>query len=178
MNDLNPNPIRTKWFHMFIYNYSYAHLRIFTYTWLFSLTLCPSVHCLFSVYRTVAAEVRKQIAGQYGGSPQLFKNLNVGTTASNTVSSMFTLGDRIRPICLRLKQVGCCQSVCWKMLNFAFNTFKVALFWFPSILFVQFSPSPRKFSAGGVLLRIIREASVPLFFTLTLLFNKTLLSTA
>uniref|UniRef100_A0A673C4Q7 Dedicator of cytokinesis 7 n=1 Tax=Sphaeramia orbicularis TaxID=375764 RepID=A0A673C4Q7_9TELE len=31
---------------------------------------------------TVAAEVRKQIAGQYGGSPQLFKNLNVGTTTN------------------------------------------------------------------------------------------------
>uniref|UniRef100_A0A8C2KPQ7 Dedicator of cytokinesis 7 n=1 Tax=Cyprinus carpio TaxID=7962 RepID=A0A8C2KPQ7_CYPCA len=31
---------------------------------------------LFS--RTVAAEVRKQIAGQYGGSPQLLKNLSVG----------------------------------------------------------------------------------------------------
>uniref|UniRef100_A0A8C6W0W8 Dedicator of cytokinesis 7 n=1 Tax=Nothobranchius furzeri TaxID=105023 RepID=A0A8C6W0W8_NOTFU len=37
------------------------------------------------ISRTVAAEVRKQIAGQYGGSPQLFKNLNVGTTSSNTV---------------------------------------------------------------------------------------------
>uniref|UniRef100_A0A7N6FBF6 Dedicator of cytokinesis 7 n=1 Tax=Anabas testudineus TaxID=64144 RepID=A0A7N6FBF6_ANATE len=37
------------------------------------------------ISRTVAAEVRKQIAGQYGGSPQLFKNLNVGTTTSNTV---------------------------------------------------------------------------------------------
>uniref|UniRef100_A0A8C8EXE8 Dedicator of cytokinesis 7 n=1 Tax=Oncorhynchus tshawytscha TaxID=74940 RepID=A0A8C8EXE8_ONCTS len=36
-------------------------------------------------YRTVAAEVRKQIAGQYGGSPQLLKNLNVGAAASNTV---------------------------------------------------------------------------------------------
>uniref|UniRef100_A0A8C7KKR7 Dedicator of cytokinesis 7 n=1 Tax=Oncorhynchus kisutch TaxID=8019 RepID=A0A8C7KKR7_ONCKI len=34
---------------------------------------------------TVAAEVRKQIAGQYGGSPQLLKNLNVGAAASNTV---------------------------------------------------------------------------------------------
>ncbi|KPP76861.1 hypothetical protein Z043_103756, partial [Scleropages formosus] len=35
---------------------------------------------------TVAAEVRKQIAGQYGGSPQLLKNLTVGaSTASNTV---------------------------------------------------------------------------------------------
>lgn len=41
---------------------------------------------LSSICRTVAAEVRKQIAGQYGGSPQLFKNLNVGTTTSNTVS--------------------------------------------------------------------------------------------
>uniref|UniRef100_A0AAY4CRS5 Dedicator of cytokinesis 7 n=1 Tax=Denticeps clupeoides TaxID=299321 RepID=A0AAY4CRS5_9TELE len=36
---------------------------------------------------TVAAEVRKQIAGQYGGSPQLLKNLNVGANAaSNAVS--------------------------------------------------------------------------------------------
>ncbi|KAK1897644.1 Dedicator of cytokinesis protein 7 [Dissostichus eleginoides] len=34
---------------------------------------------------TVAAEVRKQIAGQYGGSPQLFKNINVGATTTNTV---------------------------------------------------------------------------------------------
>uniref|UniRef100_A0A8D3C120 Dedicator of cytokinesis 7 n=1 Tax=Scophthalmus maximus TaxID=52904 RepID=A0A8D3C120_SCOMX len=37
------------------------------------------------ISRTVAAEVRKQIAGQYGGSPQLFKNLNVGATTTNTV---------------------------------------------------------------------------------------------
>eukprot|EP00063_Salmo_salar_P004083 XP_013978918.1 PREDICTED: dedicator of cytokinesis protein 7-like isoform X1 [Salmo salar] len=37
------------------------------------------------ISRTVAAEVRKQIAGQYGGSPQLLKNLNVGAAASNTV---------------------------------------------------------------------------------------------
>ena len=37
-------------------------------------------------HRTVAAEVRKQIAGQYG-SPQLLKNLNVGTAASNTVGT-------------------------------------------------------------------------------------------
>ncbi|XP_018609629.1 dedicator of cytokinesis protein 7 isoform X17 [Scleropages formosus] len=38
------------------------------------------------ISRTVAAEVRKQIAGQYGGSPQLLKNLTVGaSTASNTV---------------------------------------------------------------------------------------------
>ncbi|XP_036426096.1 dedicator of cytokinesis protein 7 isoform X13 [Colossoma macropomum] len=38
------------------------------------------------ISRTVAAEVRKQIAGQYGGSPQLLKNLNVGGhAASNSV---------------------------------------------------------------------------------------------
>ncbi|KAM9528657.1 dedicator of cytokinesis protein 7-like isoform 3-T3 [Salvelinus alpinus] len=37
------------------------------------------------INRTVAAEVRKQIAGQHGGSPQLLKNLNVGAAASNTV---------------------------------------------------------------------------------------------
>lgn len=48
-----------------------------------SLTLTLS--CLSSVCRTVAAEVRKQIAGQYGGSPQLFKNLNAGAATSNTV---------------------------------------------------------------------------------------------
>uniref|UniRef100_A0A674DSC5 Dedicator of cytokinesis 7 n=1 Tax=Salmo trutta TaxID=8032 RepID=A0A674DSC5_SALTR len=38
-----------------------------------------------ATFRTVAAEVRKQIAGQYGGSPQLLKNLNVGAATSNTV---------------------------------------------------------------------------------------------
>ncbi|XP_045063668.1 dedicator of cytokinesis protein 7-like isoform X8 [Coregonus clupeaformis] len=37
------------------------------------------------ISRTVAAEVRKQISGQYGGSPQLLKNLNVGAAAGNTV---------------------------------------------------------------------------------------------
>ncbi|XP_039591194.1 dedicator of cytokinesis protein 7 isoform X8 [Polypterus senegalus] len=35
------------------------------------------------ISRTVAAEVRKQIAGQYGGSPQLLKNLNVGANTSH-----------------------------------------------------------------------------------------------
>uniref|UniRef100_A0A8C4S738 Dedicator of cytokinesis 7 n=1 Tax=Erpetoichthys calabaricus TaxID=27687 RepID=A0A8C4S738_ERPCA len=35
------------------------------------------------LHRTVAAEVRKQIAGQYGGSPQLLKNLNVGANTSH-----------------------------------------------------------------------------------------------
>lgn len=39
------------------------------------------------LFRTVAAEVRKQIAGQYGGSPQLLKNLHMGgNAASNSVS--------------------------------------------------------------------------------------------
>uniref|UniRef100_A0A8D2MYU1 Dedicator of cytokinesis 7 n=1 Tax=Zonotrichia albicollis TaxID=44394 RepID=A0A8D2MYU1_ZONAL len=33
--------------------------------------------------RTVAAEVRKQISGQYGGSPQLLKNLNIGGSVSH-----------------------------------------------------------------------------------------------
>ncbi|KAM6963295.1 dedicator of cytokinesis protein 7 isoform 10-T10 [Aplochiton taeniatus] len=37
------------------------------------------------ISRTVAAEVRKQIAGQYGGSPQLLKNLNVGAAANTTI---------------------------------------------------------------------------------------------
>uniref|UniRef100_A0A672N1R3 Dedicator of cytokinesis 7 n=1 Tax=Sinocyclocheilus grahami TaxID=75366 RepID=A0A672N1R3_SINGR len=40
---------------------------------------------LFS--RTVAAEVRKQIAGQYGGSPQLLKNLSVGGNATSNALS-------------------------------------------------------------------------------------------
>ena len=50
-----------------------------------SVTLTPAVSS--SLCRTVAAEVRKQIAGQYVGSPQLLKNLNVGVAASNTVST-------------------------------------------------------------------------------------------
>lgn len=58
-----------------------------TYLIVFTHSHPPSA-CLFSVCRTVAAEVRKQIAGQYGGSPQLFKNLNVGTTTSNTVRTL------------------------------------------------------------------------------------------
>uniref|UniRef100_A0A8C3M0B3 Dedicator of cytokinesis 7 n=1 Tax=Chrysolophus pictus TaxID=9089 RepID=A0A8C3M0B3_CHRPC len=36
-----------------------------------------------SHFRTVAAEVRKQISGQYGGSPQLLKNLNIGGSVSH-----------------------------------------------------------------------------------------------
>lgn len=43
-----------------------------------TLSLC---HC-----RTVAAEVRKQISGQYGGSPQLLKNLNIGGSVSHHTS--------------------------------------------------------------------------------------------
>lgn len=44
----------------------------------------------FFCYRTVAAEVRKQISGQYSGSPQLLKNLNIVGNISHhtTVSSM------------------------------------------------------------------------------------------
>ncbi|KAK2540534.1 hypothetical protein Q9233_001406 [Columba guinea] len=40
--------------------------------------ILPEGHC-----RTVAAEVRKQISGQYGGSPQLLKNLNIGGSVSH-----------------------------------------------------------------------------------------------
>lgn len=44
-------------------------------------------------FRTVAAEVRKQISGQYGGSPQLLKNLNIGGSVSHhtTVSSAWSM---------------------------------------------------------------------------------------
>ncbi|XP_029474486.1 dedicator of cytokinesis protein 7 isoform X5 [Rhinatrema bivittatum] len=35
------------------------------------------------ISRTVAAEVRKQISGQYGSSPQLLKNVNIGGSASH-----------------------------------------------------------------------------------------------
>uniref|UniRef100_A0A8C3LXD1 Dedicator of cytokinesis 7 n=1 Tax=Chrysolophus pictus TaxID=9089 RepID=A0A8C3LXD1_CHRPC len=46
-----------------------------------------------SHFRTVAAEVRKQISGQYGGSPQLLKNLNIGGSVSHhtTVSSAWNM---------------------------------------------------------------------------------------
>uniref|UniRef100_A0A2I3GCR6 Dedicator of cytokinesis 7 n=1 Tax=Nomascus leucogenys TaxID=61853 RepID=A0A2I3GCR6_NOMLE len=44
----------------------------------------------FLHYRTVAAEVRKQISGQYSGSPQLLKNLNiVGNISHHTTVSNF-----------------------------------------------------------------------------------------
>ncbi|XP_073090159.1 dedicator of cytokinesis protein 7 isoform X10 [Manis javanica] len=36
------------------------------------------------ISRTVAAEVRKQISGQYSGSPQLLKNLNIGNISHHT----------------------------------------------------------------------------------------------
>uniref|UniRef100_A0A673MHC6 Dedicator of cytokinesis protein 7-like n=1 Tax=Sinocyclocheilus rhinocerous TaxID=307959 RepID=A0A673MHC6_9TELE len=39
---------------------------------------------------TVAAEVRKQIAGQYGGSPQLLKNLSVGGNATSNAVMLYT----------------------------------------------------------------------------------------
>ncbi|XP_013931402.1 PREDICTED: dedicator of cytokinesis protein 7 [Thamnophis sirtalis] len=42
------------------------------------------------ISRTVAAEVRKQISGQYGGSPQLLKNLNIGGTISHHTSVPLT----------------------------------------------------------------------------------------
>jgi len=49
-----------------------------------------TIYALLLFSRTVAAEVRKQIAGQYGGSPQLLKNLSVGGNAtSNAVSKTF-----------------------------------------------------------------------------------------
>uniref|UniRef100_A0A3B4A7C3 Uncharacterized protein n=1 Tax=Periophthalmus magnuspinnatus TaxID=409849 RepID=A0A3B4A7C3_9GOBI len=41
------------------------------------------VSCL--CFRTVAAEVRKQISGQYGGSPQLFKHPNTGVPLTEAV---------------------------------------------------------------------------------------------
>uniref|UniRef100_A0A6I8NBI2 Dedicator of cytokinesis 7 n=1 Tax=Ornithorhynchus anatinus TaxID=9258 RepID=A0A6I8NBI2_ORNAN len=52
--------------------------------------------------RTVAAEVRKQISGQYGGSPQLLKNLNIaGNVAHHAAVSSFPslvcFGGRLRP---------------------------------------------------------------------------------
>lgn len=48
-----------------------------------------------SPFRTVAAEVRKQISGQYGGSPQLLKNLNIGGSVSHhtTVSNAWNIQD-------------------------------------------------------------------------------------
>nr|XP_023650276.1 dedicator of cytokinesis protein 7 isoform X10 [Paramormyrops kingsleyae] len=47
------------------------------------------------ISRTVAAEVRKQIAGQYGGSPQLLKNLSVG---GNTASNAVPLTEAVEPV--------------------------------------------------------------------------------
>ncbi|XP_078525651.1 dedicator of cytokinesis protein 7 isoform X11 [Lissotriton helveticus] len=42
------------------------------------------------ISRTVAAEVRKQISGQYGSSPQLLKNINIGSNASHHASVPLT----------------------------------------------------------------------------------------
>uniref|UniRef100_A0A8C6Q8M2 Dedicator of cytokinesis 7 n=1 Tax=Nothobranchius furzeri TaxID=105023 RepID=A0A8C6Q8M2_NOTFU len=50
-----------------------------------------------------------QIAGQYGGSPQLFKNLNVGTTSSNTVS---------KKSCFFKTVSVCCKSNCDRLFFF------------------------------------------------------------
>uniref|UniRef100_A0A671SXV1 Dedicator of cytokinesis protein 7-like n=1 Tax=Sinocyclocheilus anshuiensis TaxID=1608454 RepID=A0A671SXV1_9TELE len=47
------------------------------------------------ISRTVAAEVRKQIAGQYGGSPQLLKNLSVG---GNAASNAIPLTEAVEPV--------------------------------------------------------------------------------
>ncbi|XP_016095169.1 dedicator of cytokinesis protein 7-like [Sinocyclocheilus grahami] len=47
------------------------------------------------ISRTVAAEVRKQIAGQYGGSPQLLKNLSVG---GNATSNAIPLTEAVEPV--------------------------------------------------------------------------------
>ncbi|XP_046704135.1 dedicator of cytokinesis protein 7 isoform X16 [Silurus meridionalis] len=47
------------------------------------------------ISRTVAAEVRKQIAGQYGGSPQLLKNLHLG---GNAASNSVPLTDAVEPV--------------------------------------------------------------------------------
>lgn len=59
-------------------------------SWRFLSGLHYNAISALSFSRTVAAEVRKQIAGQYGGSPQLLKNLSVGGNAtSNAVSTTF-----------------------------------------------------------------------------------------
>uniref|UniRef100_A0A8C5XAJ3 Dedicator of cytokinesis 7 n=1 Tax=Malurus cyaneus samueli TaxID=2593467 RepID=A0A8C5XAJ3_9PASS len=50
---------------------------------LFHPHLLSEVTLSLSRSRTVAAEVRKQISGQYGGSPQLLKNLNIGGSVSH-----------------------------------------------------------------------------------------------
>ncbi|XP_053086672.1 dedicator of cytokinesis protein 7 isoform X20 [Pangasianodon hypophthalmus] len=47
------------------------------------------------ISRTVAAEVRKQIAGQYGGSPQLLKNLHMG---GNSASNSVPLTEAVEPV--------------------------------------------------------------------------------
>uniref|UniRef100_A0A8C7CNV5 Dedicator of cytokinesis 7 n=1 Tax=Oncorhynchus kisutch TaxID=8019 RepID=A0A8C7CNV5_ONCKI len=56
-----------------------------------------SLDFLLPYLLTVAAEVRKQIAGQYGGSPQFLKNLNVGAAASNTDETLTVTCDVALP---------------------------------------------------------------------------------
>ncbi|XP_032923538.1 dedicator of cytokinesis protein 7 isoform X5 [Catharus ustulatus] len=48
------------------------------------------------ISRTVAAEVRKQISGQYGGSPQLLKNLNIGGSVSHHTTVPLT--EAVEPV--------------------------------------------------------------------------------
>lgn len=77
------------------------HLVPFQQQW--KAYLIHSLHCnsiavitlSLSPFRTVAAEVRKQISGQYGGSPQLLKNLNIGGSVSHhtTVSNAWNIQD-------------------------------------------------------------------------------------
>uniref|UniRef100_A0A673IVF3 Dedicator of cytokinesis protein 7-like n=1 Tax=Sinocyclocheilus rhinocerous TaxID=307959 RepID=A0A673IVF3_9TELE len=64
---------------------------------LYSNAICAVL--LFS--RTVAAEVRKQIAGQYGGSPQLLKNLSVGGNATSNALS-FTYSFVTQAYCFKI----------------------------------------------------------------------------
>uniref|UniRef100_A0A8C3NL53 Uncharacterized protein n=1 Tax=Geospiza parvula TaxID=87175 RepID=A0A8C3NL53_GEOPR len=47
-------------------------------------------------WETVAAEVRKQISGQYGGSPQLLKNLNIGGSVSHHTTVPLT--EAVEPV--------------------------------------------------------------------------------
>uniref|UniRef100_A0A669PHP0 Dedicator of cytokinesis 7 n=1 Tax=Phasianus colchicus TaxID=9054 RepID=A0A669PHP0_PHACC len=66
-----------------------------------------------SHFRTVAAEVRKQISGQYGGSPQLLKNLNIGGSVSHhtTVSSAWNLEEGRRCVlCGSAVLTYCCLN--------------------------------------------------------------------
>lgn len=91
MNDLYSNSVDKLLLHIFPFLWNLSPIWHWDHFVAHSSYLTTFTHSLPSTFlpsvcRTVAAEVRKQIAGQYGGSPQLFKNLNVGTATSNTVS--------------------------------------------------------------------------------------------